>query len=89
VYHDLQYTRPMARAISVRLDEESDGALRAIEATGLCQSDAIRVALVQTASALRRPLALSAEKAALEADEVDRREMLAVADLMESLRAEG
>jgi Arc/MetJ-type ribon-helix-helix transcriptional regulator len=78
----------MARAISVRLDDDSDGALRALEATGLSQSDAIRFALLEAASALRRPAALSAEKAALDADEDDRREMLAVADLMESLRAE-
>ena len=47
----------MTRAISVRLDDEAQRALRALEA------------------------------AALEADEADRHEMLAVAGLMESLRA--
>ena len=79
----------MAKAISVRLDEETERALNALEATGLTQSDAIRTSLLASAARLRRGRELAAEAAALEADENDRAEMLAVAALMESLRAPG
>lgn len=77
----------MARAISVRLDDEALHALTQLEATGMSRSEAIRAALIQTASRLRDRQALAAEVATLEADEDDRAEMIAVADLMESLRA--
>jgi Arc/MetJ-type ribon-helix-helix transcriptional regulator len=79
----------MARAISVRLDNEALRALGQLEATGMTRSEAIRAALVGAASRLRDKQALAAEVATLEADEDDRAEMLAVADLMESLRASG
>lgn len=77
----------MARAISVRLDDEADKALRTLEATGLSQSEAIRAALLSEVRHRRRSKELAAEVAALEADENDREEMLAVAELMEALRA--
>jgi len=77
----------MSRAVSVRLDEEALRALARLEATGLSRSQAIRKALVDAAERLRRREALAAEARALEADEADRREMLEVAALMESLRA--
>jgi antitoxin component of RelBE/YafQ-DinJ toxin-antitoxin module len=77
----------MTRAISVRLDDEALRALRLLEATGMARSEAIRAALVNAASRLRDRQALAVEVAALEADEDDRAEMLAVADLMETLRA--
>lgn len=77
----------MARAISVRLDDEADMALRTLEATGLSQSEAIRAALLGEVRHRRRSKELAAEVAALEADPADREEMLAVAELMESLRA--
>jgi Arc/MetJ-type ribon-helix-helix transcriptional regulator len=80
---------PMAQAISVRLDDEAERALRALEAGGQSRSEAIRSALVASAKRLRRRSAVAAEVAALEADEADREEMLAVAELMESLRAPG
>jgi hypothetical protein len=73
----------------VRLDEEAVQALNALEATGLSRSEAIRSALVRAAQTLQRRDELSAEVAALEADEADRSEMLAVAQLMEALRAPG
>jgi Arc/MetJ-type ribon-helix-helix transcriptional regulator len=79
----------MAYAISVRLDEEALSALNQLEATGLSRSQAIRRALVEAAARLRDKRALAAEVAALELDEEDRSEMLAVAELMESLRAPG
>lgn len=77
----------MARAISVRLDDEAEQALRTLEATGLSQSEAIRSALLTSVRRLRRSRELAAEAAVLEADDDDRAEMLAVADLMEALRA--
>jgi Arc/MetJ-type ribon-helix-helix transcriptional regulator len=77
----------MAQAVSVRLDEHALRALSKLEATGLTRSEAIRIALVETASRLGDKRALAAEVAALEADDADRAEMALVADLMESLRA--
>src|SRR3990172_160133 len=79
----------MARAISVRLDEEALSALTLLEAAGVSRSQALRRALVEAAARLRDKKALAAEVAALEADDADRSEMLTVADLMERLRAPG
>jgi Arc/MetJ-type ribon-helix-helix transcriptional regulator len=79
----------MVRAISVRLDDPALLALSELEATGMTRSEAIRAALVEAASRLHDRQALAAEVAALEADEADRAEMLAVAEVMESLRAPG
>jgi hypothetical protein len=79
----------MSSAISVRLDPEALRALAQIESTGLSRSEAIRKAILDGAARLRRRDVLAAEVAALEADEDDRREMLEVADFMESMRAAG
>lgn len=79
----------MGAAISVRLDDEAEQALRTLEAAGLSRSEAIRDALVHSARRLRRSAELAEEVNALDADEADRQEMLAVAELMESLRAPG
>jgi Arc/MetJ-type ribon-helix-helix transcriptional regulator len=79
----------MAKAISVRLDDEAEQALRLLESTGLSRSEAIRSSLLASADRLRRRSELAAEVADLEADEGDRHEMLAVASLMESMRAAG
>jgi hypothetical protein len=79
----------MASAISVRLDPEALRALALLEATGLSRSEAIRRAILDSAARLQRRATLAAEVAAVEADEDDRREMLDVAALMESMRAAG
>ena len=79
----------MAKAISVRLDDEALKALRTLEAAGMSRSDAIRSALLSAAGRLRRRRELAAEVAAVEADEEDRQEMLEVAGFMEALRAAG
>ncbi len=55
----------------------------------MSRSEAIRVALIRAADRIHGRQALAAEVAALEADEADRAEMLAVAEMMEQLRAEG
>lgn len=77
----------MGRAISVRLDDQALQALYRLEAAGASRSEAIRTALVDSAARLRDSEALRSEVQALEADADDRREMLEVAELMESLRA--
>ncbi len=79
----------MAQAISVRLDDEAERALRSLEAAGLSRSEAIRSALIESARRLRQRPELAAEVTALEADEGDREEMLEIARVMESLRAPG
>ncbi len=55
----------------------------------MTRSQAIRAAVVAAAARLTENRTLAAEVAALEADDEDRREMLAVADMMEELRAPG
>lgn len=77
----------MAKAISVRLDDEAMKALRRIEAAGYSRSAAIRRALVDSAARLGDKKALRAEARALQRDEEDQREMLEIAGMMESLRA--
>ena len=77
----------MVRAISVRLNDQASRALRALEASGMSRSEAIRSALVDSARRLRQSAELAEEVAELEADEIDRAEMSSVAQLMESLRA--
>lgn len=79
----------MSSAISVRLDSEALRALAQLESAGLSRSEAVRRAILDSAARLKRRSALAAEVAALEADEDDRREMLEVASLMESMRATG
>ncbi len=79
----------MTKAISVRLDDDAERALRILEASGMSRSEAIRFSLLSSARRLRQRDALVAEAAALDADVGDRDEMQAVAELMESLRAAG
>ena len=55
----------------------------------MTRSQAIRAAVVAAAARLTGHRALATEVAALEADEEDRREILAVAEMMEDLRAPG
>jgi len=77
----------MAKAISVRLDDDAERALRVLEASGLTVSDAIRSSLLASADRLHRRRVLAAEVAVLEADDEDRTEMLSIASMMESIRA--
>ncbi len=90
MYDVSRYNRgDMTKPVSVRLDEDALQALGHLEATGMTRSEAIRRALVEASSRLHDKKALAAEVGLLEADEDDRAEMLAVANLMESLRASG
>ena len=65
----------MAKAISVRLDDDAEQALRMLEATGLSRSEAIRMSLLASAERMRRRHEVAREAAALEADDVDRAEL--------------
>ncbi len=78
------------RAISVRLDDESEQALEALMRQGRTRSQAIREALVAARAAPAgrgRGPSLREEAERLAADLDDRAEAQAVAELMESLRA--
>lgn len=75
------------RAISVRLDAEADAALGALVASGISQSEAIRLALVDAARRSAGDRSLAAEAARLAADEADRREIAEVRSFMDELRA--
>ncbi len=75
----------MPDLISVRLDTTTRRALIKLQQMGLSQSDAIRMAIQDAATALREPRKLAAEMAALEADPIDRAEMLLLAKFMEEL----
>ena len=77
------------KAISVRLDDEALAALRSLESHGQSRSDVIRAAIIETARRQHSKQELAAEVRLLEADDVDRAEMLEVAEMMESLRAQG
>jgi hypothetical protein len=77
----------MAKAISVRLDEDVQRALTTLEAAGMSRSDAIRKAILDAAAVAKRHAALRQEVAVLERDKADREEMRSVAAMMEVLRA--
>lgn len=78
----------MEKAISIRLDDEAQEALRALTGSGRSQSEAVREAIVEFARRRRRG-DLAAEAERLSADRKDRAEKARVARLMESLLAEG
>lgn len=75
----------MSKIVSIELDTDTRRALIKLQQMGLSQSDAIRIAIQDAASALREPKKLAAEMAALEADPTDRAEMLLIAKFMEDL----
>jgi hypothetical protein len=76
----------MARAVSVRLDDDALRALARLEASGLSRSQAIRTALVEAAERRRRAVAVRAEADTIAADPDDQAELAEVASLMEELR---
>lgn len=68
----------MSRAVSIRLDEESLGALASLEQGGLSRSEAIRLALCESAAKRKTRSALRADAARIARDDTDRREMAAI-----------
>jgi hypothetical protein len=78
-----------ANPISFRPDDESAEALSVLQRdSGLDQSGAIRLALIEAAHRRRRA-SLAAEAEALAADPADRAEVAEIRALMDSLRATG
>ena len=78
----------MARAISVRLDDEADRALRTLEATGLSQSEAIpRPCSPRSGTVVVIGRSLPRSPAWRLTRTIEK--MFAVAELMEVLRAPG
>ncbi|CAB4645805.1 unannotated protein [freshwater metagenome] len=71
--------------VSFRMDTQTRRALQRLQQMGMSQSDAIRHAIQESAAALHEPKRLAAEMAALEADPIDRAEMLSIAKFMEEL----
>jgi hypothetical protein len=65
----------MSRSLHVRLDDSSEAALGVIRSEGLTDSEAVRTALREAATARRARASLVAEVSALMADENDRAEM--------------
>ena len=73
------------RAISVRLDDEASSALAELVDHGWTQSEAIRLALVETAEARRGYRSLAAESRRLMESEEDRREAQEILALMDEI----
>ena len=71
--------------VSFRMDTQTRRALQRLQQMGMSQSDAIRHAIQESADALHQPKQLAAEMAALDADPIDRAEMLSIAKFMEEL----
>lgn len=78
----------MARSLHVRLDDASAAALDVVRASGLSDSEAVRMALRETAARRRTRSSIAEEVQQLGADEGDRKEMRAVQELMAELRPE-
>lgn len=72
----------MARSLHVRLDDASAGALDIVRAGGMSDSEAVRVALRETAARRRVRSALRQEVRQLAADGSDREEMQRIRELM-------
>ena len=75
----------VAEAISLRLDEQTRRALLRLQQTGLSQSEAVRQAILDAATALNEPTRLAAEIAALDANPKDLAESKRLAEFMELL----
>ena len=75
----------VAEAISLRLDEQTRRALLRLQQTGLIQSEAVRQAILNAATALNEPTRLAAEIAALDANPKDLAESKRLAEFMELL----
>lgn len=75
----------VAEAISLRLDDQTRRALSRLQQTGLSQSEAVRQAILDAATALNEPTRLAAEIAALDANPKDLSESKRLAEFMELL----
>ncbi len=79
----------MARSLHVRLDDASAAALDIIRAGSMSDSDAVRLALRETAARRRVRSALREEVQSVAADAGDREEMRSICELMAELAPSG
>ena len=77
------------KAAAVQRQRRSKAAAVQRQRRSKAAAGALWTTLCDAVAAIRRKMALQAETAALEADEIDRREMQEVVSLMKSLRADG
>lgn len=75
----------MARSLHVRLDDSSAAALEVVRAGSLSDSEAVRIALRETAARRRLRSAVRDEVRSLAADEGDRAEMRRVREQLAAL----
>jgi hypothetical protein len=81
----LCYGASVARSVHVRLDDASSAALEVVRAGSLTDSDAVRLALRETAARRLARSAIRDEVRKLAADERDRREMRIVREQLAEL----
>ena len=75
----------MPRAFQVRLDEVADLALETLKATGLNESEAVRLALQEAGQRRRTRSSLAAGAVVLAADPADVAEKQALSELLDDL----
>ena len=75
----------VSRSLHVRLDDASAAALEVVRATGLTDSEAVRIALREAAARRRARSVLREEVLRLTMDESDREEMRQIREQMAEL----
>lgn len=75
----------MSRSLHVRLDDASAAALDVVRATGMSDSEAVRIALREAAARRRTRSALREEVREVAADHADREEMRIIREQMAEL----
>lgn len=75
----------MSRSLHVRLDDSSAAALRIVGGGSMTDSEAVRTALLESASRRRARSSIAAEVEQLAADEADRDEMRVIREQMTEL----
>jgi hypothetical protein len=75
----------MARALHVRLDDDSEAALTVLRAEGMTDSQAVRRALSEARAQRRRHSFLREEASRLVSDPVDRAELARLRDELDEL----
>lgn len=81
----MRYDAPVARAIHVRLDDDTSAALEVVRGGALTDSEAVRTALREAAARRRTRSAIRDEIRRLVEDEVDVDEMRLIREQMAQL----
>lgn len=78
----------MRRSLHVRLDDSSAAALRIVRGGSMTDSEAVRIALLESAARRRARSSIAAEVERLATDEADRAEMQIIREQMAELAPE-